>query len=572
MDSKNKRKLFWQVPFLIVLIVGTVLIVRQQRNMPYQHNTGFIFGTVYNVTYQSDKNLQSEIEQQMRLVDAALSPFNPNSIISHINRNEAVTTNKMFDDVFSLAERVSADTGGAFDITVAPLVNLWGFGFKKGQDPSRQSIDSIRALVGYQKVRLVNHRVIKADKRIMLDCSAIAKGYGSDVVANYLRSKGIKNFMIEIGGEIVTSGISESRLPWKIGVTKPVDDSLQTNQELQTVLNVTDKAMATSGNYRNFYYKGGKKYAHTIDPKSGYPVQHNILSATVLADNCATADAYATAFMVTGLHGAQQILKRHPELMVYFIYSDRNGRNQVWYSPSMKKTILPQSRSARMQELALIAVLQHLSLFIGMSREELVHIATQAKFDFKTLASGEVLAREGDRCGQLIVLTNGSLNCRTDAIDHGYWVEEPVHAPAIIQLDATFGVAQRFTHTFTAISSANIILLDKNQTLKLTNDSLIFRLNLLNNLSTTLQKLQQMQWSEAPRSLRSRMARFFVVHSLRPAGQKTFHIKMNRLAQELNDSRLNISKALHQLSDDGLLTFSRGAIRIPALEKLIGER
>lgn len=145
--------------------------------------------------------------------------------------------------------------------------------------------------------------------------------------------------MVEIGGEIVTSGINPDRVPWKIGVTKPVDDPTQQNGELQTVLNVTDKAMATSGNYRNFYYKGGKKYAHTIDPKTGYPVQHNILSSTVLADNCATADAYATAFMVLGLDKAKAVLARHPELMVYFIYSDQHGKNAVWYSPSMRKAI-----------------------------------------------------------------------------------------------------------------------------------------------------------------------------------------------------------------------------------------
>lgn len=128
-------------------------------------------------------------------------------------------------------------------------------------------------------------------------------------------------------------------MPWRIGVTKPVDDPTLQGGELQTVLNVTDKAMATSGNYRNFYYKGGKKYAHTIDPKTGYPVQHNILSSTVVADNCATADAYATAFMVMGLEKAKAILDKHPELMVYFIYSDKDGKNAVWFSPSMKKVI-----------------------------------------------------------------------------------------------------------------------------------------------------------------------------------------------------------------------------------------
>ncbi|MBO5467849.1 MAG: FAD:protein FMN transferase, partial [Prevotella sp.] len=195
--------------------------------------------------------------------------------------------------------------------------------------------DSLKEVIGYQKVKLVDGTLIKKDPRIQLDCSAIAKGYGSDVVADLLRSRGVKNFMVEIGGEIVTSGNSDKRKPWKIGVTKPSEDSLSTSNELQTVLNVTDKAMATSGNYRNFYYKDGKKYAHTIDPATGYPVQHSLLSATVLADNCATADAYATAFMVMGLEKAKKLLEKHPELMVYFIYADDDGELKVYQSENI---------------------------------------------------------------------------------------------------------------------------------------------------------------------------------------------------------------------------------------------
>lgn len=336
---KNK-KLLWQVPFLICLIVGTVLVIRQQQSMPYQHDTGFIFGTVYHITYQSDKNLQKEIEAQLKKVDASLSPFNEKSIISKVNRNETVKVDEMFTEVFTLAEQISKETGGAFDITVAPLVNVWGFGFKSGTEPTQQVLDSIRNLVGYQKVQLAQGIVKKQNPNIMLDCSAIAKGYGTDVVARYLKKQGVKNFMVEIGGEIVTCGNSEKRVPWRIGVNKPTDDSLQINQDLQTVLNVTDMAMATSGNYRKFYYKNGKKYAHTIDPKTGYPVQHNILSATVLTKDCATADAYATSFMVMGLDKAKQVLEKHPELLAYFIYSDGKGENQIWYSPSMEQKIL----------------------------------------------------------------------------------------------------------------------------------------------------------------------------------------------------------------------------------------
>ena len=335
----NKKQLLWQLPFLAFLIVGTVIIVSRQRSTPYQHDKGMVFGTVYHITYQSPQNLQKEIESQLAQVDASLSPFNKHSIITAINENRDTVVNKMFTDVFTLAMKISDITDGSFDITVAPLVNAWGFGFKGGAMPTRHQVDSLKRLVGYRKVSLSNGRVTKSDPRIMLDCSSIAKGYGCDVVANYLRSKGIDNYMIEIGGEIVTRGISEKRLPWKIGVTKPTDDSLNVNQEIQTVINVTDKAMATSGNYRNFYYKNGRKYAHTIDPATGYPVQHTILSSTVIADDCATADAYATAFMVMGLDKAKAVLSRHPELMAYFILAGADGNNDVWYSPSMKDKI-----------------------------------------------------------------------------------------------------------------------------------------------------------------------------------------------------------------------------------------
>lgn len=336
---KITKSSIFRILFLLFLIVGSIYIIRQQNTMPYQHNTGQIFGTTYHITYQSNKDLHREILQRLQLVDQTFSTFNDESIISKINRNEPVKLNQMFIEVFDLAKTVSKDTHDAFDITVAPLVNVWGFGFKSGTPPTKAVIDSLRHLTGYEKVKLIGSKVRKQDPRIMLDCSAIAKGYGSDVVAQYLRSRDVENFMIEIGGEIVVQGNSDKRLPWKIGVTKPTDDSTQTNNELQTVLNVSNTAMATSGNYRRFYYKNGKKYAHTIDPKTGYPVQHNILSTTVLANTCAKADAYATSFMVLGLEKTQQVLQHHPDLMVYLIYADGQGKNKVWYSPSLKKAI-----------------------------------------------------------------------------------------------------------------------------------------------------------------------------------------------------------------------------------------
>ena len=335
----RKRRLLWQIPFLLFLIIGTIYIIKQQQDAPYQHDKGAIFGTTYSIIYQNNENLNKEIMAALNEVDQSMSTFNKGSVISKINRNEQVQPDKMFVDVFQLANKISIETNGAFDVTVAPLVNAWGFGFKNGVHPTPQTIDSLKQFIGYQKVAYVNERIKKQDPRLMLDFSAIAKGYGSDVVANLLKRKGIENFMVEIGGEIVTRGISEKRLPWKVGVTKPTDDSLNVNQELQTILNVTDKSMATSGNYRKFYYKNGKKYAHTIDPNTGYPVQHNILSSTVLAKTCAEADAYATAFMVLGLDKAKKVLEQHPELMAYFIYSDKNGKNAVWFSPSLKDKI-----------------------------------------------------------------------------------------------------------------------------------------------------------------------------------------------------------------------------------------
>ena len=339
-NKRSKKRLSLQLAFLTFLIIGTILIIKHQHNMPYQHDRGSVFGTFYSITYQCDNDLQKEIEAELKKVDQALSMFNQESIISKVNRNEKVDLNEMFLQVITLAQKVSQDTDGAFDITVAPLVNAWGFGFKTGDKPSGTSIDSLMSTVGYKKISLKGRQLFKENKNTMLDCSAIAKGYGSDVVAAFLKKRGIDNFMVEIGGEVVTQGISEKRVPWRIGVTKPTDDSLSVDNELQTVLNVTNKAMATSGNYRNFYYKDGKKYAHTIDPKTGYPVQHSLLSATVLADNCATADAYATSFMVMGIEKAKGILERHPELMAYFIYTDERGNLAVWYSPSMKDKIL----------------------------------------------------------------------------------------------------------------------------------------------------------------------------------------------------------------------------------------
>lgn len=358
------KKLIWQVPFLLALIVGTVLIIRQKHNMPWQHDEGKVFGTFYHITYQCDRNLQKEIEAELIKVDNALSMFNDSSVISRINRGDSLVrqdeTGKMFLDVYQLAMTISEETDGAFDITVAPLVNAWGFGFKNGTEPTPQAIDSIRQFIGFKKLNCQpqtgNRKsmiITKADSHIMLDCSAIAKGYGTDMVARLFRNNEVENFMVEIGGEIVVGGKNKNQEAWKIGITKPTEDPESQNNELQAVLAMPVKAvastskakkqnskpksaLATSGNYRNFYYKNGRRYAHTIDPKTGYPVQHNILSATVIAPTCAEADAYATAFMVLGLDGAQRILDNHPELMVYLICAGEGDDYIIWQSEGLE--------------------------------------------------------------------------------------------------------------------------------------------------------------------------------------------------------------------------------------------
>ena len=333
-----KKKYFWQIPFLIVLIIGTVVILKKQP--PFRTNEGMVFGTVYKITYQHADDLQNEIKQAMMEVDQSLSPYNPNSIITRINHNQDTTLNEHFTQVFELAQKISAETDGAFDITVAPLVNAWGFGFKNSIDIEPNVIDSLRQFIGYQKMKLEDGKIIKEDPRLMLDCSAIAKGYGVDRVARLLDKKGVNHYMVDIGGEVVVKGKNSRMKTWRIGINKPVEDSLSINQELQTILEVSGVGMATSGNYRKFYYKNGKRYAHTIDPRLGTPVQHNILSATVIAKDCVTADAYATAFMVMGLEKAKALCEKHPELDAYFICSGEEENYEIYYTPGLEKFMI----------------------------------------------------------------------------------------------------------------------------------------------------------------------------------------------------------------------------------------
>ncbi len=330
----------YQIILLALLIVGAVFVVWQQRTAPYRHCEGKIFGTYYNISYRSGEDLQSDILAALNSVDASLSMFNAESCLSKINRNEDLALDARAAYLIPRALAVSETTDGAFDITVAPLVNAWGFGFKNEEWPSQQTVDSLREFVGYKKIRIKNGRLIKDDPRMALDLSAVAKGYGADVVADVFDSNKVSDYMVEIGGDLVAKGKNSEGEAWRIGVAKPDEDRQNTAAKgYQTVLAVTNRALATSGNYRNFHYKDGVRYAHTIDPRTGQPVEHEVLSATVAATRCYEADAFATAVMVGGLDKAKEWFTKNKRLDAYIIYSTPDGGQAVWMTDGFKQYV-----------------------------------------------------------------------------------------------------------------------------------------------------------------------------------------------------------------------------------------
>lgn len=322
----SKRKVF--VLLSLAAVVIFLMFRVPEKGSAYLSESGRVFGTFYKIKYEAKDGL-SLAEHYKRLfleVDSSLSTFNKESIISRFNSGEdSVLVDSHFRNVFEKGAAVSEISGGAFDMTVAQVVNAWGFGFSKRDDVSDELIDSLMRHVGYGKVRLVNGLLVRDEAGVMLDASAIAKGYSVDVVARCLDSLGVENYMVEIGGEISVKGVNHEGRPWGIGVTNPVDDSTMMRTELYDVVYLQDKAMATSGNYRQYYHKGGKKYSHTIDPRTGYPVEHNLLSASVFADDCMTADALATACMVVGLDSSMAMIEAIPDVEGFFIYADSSG-------------------------------------------------------------------------------------------------------------------------------------------------------------------------------------------------------------------------------------------------------
>jgi len=323
------------------MFIIVTLLSCNQPNSNYISFGGFVQGTTYSITYETldSANYKDKIEILLADFDTSLSTYNNLSLITKINNNEITNTDLYFNAVYNKSEEVYQNTNGAFDITVAPLVNAWGFGFKNKEEITNAKIDSILEFVGFDKVSLTNSEIIKTDPRVMLDVNAIAQGYSVDVVADFLENQEILNYLVEIGGEVKTKGINKKGKEWNIGIDKPIDNNNVPGQNLQAIIKLSNKSLATSGNYRKFYEKNGIKYSHTINPKTGYPVTHSLLSATVVADNCITADAYATAFMVMGLEKSIELLKELPNIEAYLIFSDENGEYKVKSTEHIKELI-----------------------------------------------------------------------------------------------------------------------------------------------------------------------------------------------------------------------------------------
>ena len=330
---------------ILVLFIFVSCSSNNSEKENYIYNEGFVHGTTYHIKYQSKIDFHKEIKLRTKEVDRALSMYDSMSVITNINNVDSLfITNKLFLKVFKTSQEVSQITDGAFDITVAPLVNLWGFGFEKSKEVNQEIVDSILNFVGYEKVYIHDSFIVKSDNRVTLDASAIAKGFSVDYVSDFFEENGIENYMVEIGGEVRAKGLSDKNKNWIIGIDKPIDDTLALHRELETAIILNNRAVATSGNYRKFYIKNGLKFSHTINPKTGYPVQHTLLSASVFCDNCMTADAYATSFMVLGLEESVRISNEIPGLDVVLIYTDKNGKYAVYISNNLKKDIFDLSK------------------------------------------------------------------------------------------------------------------------------------------------------------------------------------------------------------------------------------
>jgi thiamine biosynthesis lipoprotein len=336
--------------YLVVFPVTLVLILTscKKKAPEFESFGGFIQGTTYSMIYQKGGRiktgeLKSEVEGILHKFDLSLSLYVDSSILCRINRNEDVVPDSFFLEAFRKSAEISKLTKGAFDVTIGPLVRAWGFGPDSHKNFSEAKRDSLLQLVGMDKVSLRDGRIIKADPRISLDFNAIAQGFSVDVISRYFDSRRIKSYLIEIGGEVRVKGDKGGQF-WKIGIDKPVDNNMLPGNDLEAVIKLKDRSLATSGNYRKFYVENGIKYSHTIDPKTGYPARNQLLSATILADECATADGIATACMVMGKEKSIQFLEQHPEYEGFLVFSDKNGNFITWSSDMLASQISELSR------------------------------------------------------------------------------------------------------------------------------------------------------------------------------------------------------------------------------------
>lgn len=301
---------------------------------------GYAQGTTYHITYIGHSvSLQTQIDSLLLAIDLSMSTYKPNSTISRFNQSDSgVIVDPLFAEVYKKSILIYRQTNGLFDPTVAPLVNAWGFGNDTIALISPSVIDSLLMHVGLDKTELKENLFLhKKLPAIQLDFNAIAQGYSVDLIADYLEKNNITNYMVEIGGEIKTKGKNANGEDWKIGIDKPVENS--NKRELSAVIPLSDKAMATSGNYRKFYVKNGKKYSHTINPLTGYPAENSLLSVTVITHTCIDADAYATAFMVMGLEKTLAFLEKEKNMSAYIIYTTSSGETAEFISDELKNTI-----------------------------------------------------------------------------------------------------------------------------------------------------------------------------------------------------------------------------------------
>lgn len=307
----------------------------------YYNIQGTAEGTSYNIIYQDDedRDFQPSIEALLVQFEKSLSVYDQTSIISRINRNEKVETDYFFQTVFNKAKEISNLTEGTFDISAEPLFRAWGFSSQKKSIPDEDQIAELKQYIGMDKIWLEDNFVIKSNPNIVLNANAIAKGYSADLISLVLEEFGCENFLVEIGGEIRLKGLNTEGKPWRIGIDRPAENNPIPGQDLQVILQITDKGIATSGNYRQFYIENGQKITHTINPATGRPVKHNLLSATVIANDTITADAFATAFLVAGIEKALEWIKSFPDLDAIFI-CDEAGEYKMYHTPRIEDNLI----------------------------------------------------------------------------------------------------------------------------------------------------------------------------------------------------------------------------------------